>query len=438
MRTSRMAVAALALLLSSLAPGARADEREDQLRQHFSSGMKSVRAGQYAVAAEAFERFLELNPEPDLVLSLENEAGDMALQQMLLAKGDGLQEIARRILRKSEESRRRVAADPAMIQSLVAEVDRVREKDDAQNFESYIDAKQRLVQIGAPAASALIESLVDEQHHKVRARVQVTLVEMRREAVLPLVAALASPRPFMRQCVCFVLGQIADPRATAALKARFDDAKESAEVRDAAGDALRKITKGDPATLPPAAACYYRLAESYHDAAPDIARSPVEQDHMVWYFDTQRSLVLGRPVPGYAYNDHLAEQACYAALRVDSHYAPVLPLLICVTLAQMREVDRALALETQRLVGGEGDAARVDALKSRRDALAKGKALALSGGRGPLYAALQRSMDRGEIPVAQACLETLAEVEDASWLPNDARVPALTEAWGREHYLPLR
>ncbi|GEM_PF-5277788 len=434
MRIARIAAACSLLLLA--APAARADDREEQLRQFFSSGMKSFRSGQYSEAAVAFEKFLELNPEPDLVLSLEAEAGQMALQQMLLARTDGLQEIARRILRKSEESRRRASADPAMIQSLVAEVDRVREKDDAQGFEAYIDAKDRLIRIGAPAAPALIECLIDEPHHKVRARVQVTLVEMRREAVLPLVAALSDSRPFMRQCVCFVLGQIADARATAALKARFDDPKELSEIRDAASSALTKITRADPAGLPPAPVCFFRLAEGYHDAAPDIARSPLETDRTVWYFDAQRSKVMGRAVPGYSYNDHMAEQACYEALRIDPDYAPVLPLLVCVTFTQMREVERALALETQRLVSGEGDASRVDALKARRAALAKGRALALSTGRSPLYAALQRAMDHGEIPVAQACLETLGDLEDSQWLPSNARVPEITGAWGRARYFP--
>ena len=418
MRTARIAVACALLLVAGTV---HADEREDKLREFFNAGMKSFRTGKYPEAAVAFEHFLEMNPEPDLVLSLENQSGEMAIREMLLSKDKGHPEIARRILRKSEESRRKASVDPVLIQSLVAEVDRVRENDDAQNFSNYVDAKDRLIRIGAPAAPALIEALIDEPHHKVRGRVQVTLVEMRREAVLPLVAALADPRLFMRQCVCHLLGQIADPRSLPALKARFDDPKEPAEVHEAAAEALRKIAHADPATLPPAPACYFRLAEGYHDAAPDIARSPVDPDKTVWYFDAQHNQVKGRAVPGYAYNDHLAEQACYEGMRIDPTYAPLLPLLICVTFNQMHEVDLALNLEQQRLVSGESDAARVDALKARRVALAKGKALALAGGRSPVYAALQRAMDHGEIPVAQSCLETLADLEDGSWLPSAAR-----------------
>ncbi len=421
-------------LLCLLASGARADDREAELRQLFETGMKHFRAQEYQDAAVSFERFLEMKPEPDLVLSLEREAGQRAFQQMLMQKG--LKEIAMRLMRVAELRKEEPSANPADIAALIAEVDQVRERDDARNFESYLDAKERLVRIGAPAAPGLIARLTDEKHDKVRARVQITLVEMHGEAVLPLIASLADPRKLMRQNACVLLGQIADRRAIAALKARLEDPAELAEVKSGAEEALRKITGTDPAALPPAPVCYQRLAEGYHNADPGIVRQTSAAERTVWYFDATRNEVAGRGVPGYAYNDHMAEQACYEALRIAPDHAPVLPTLICVILSQMNEVDALLAIATQRLVAGETEASEVEALKARRQALAKGRALALATGKGPLYAALQRALDHGEIPVAVSCCEALQALEDGSWLPATQTAMELTSAWGKAHYLP--
>jgi hypothetical protein len=433
MRHPRVPVIACALLCL-LTPGVRADDREAELRQLFETGMKHFRAQEYPDAAVSFERFLEMKPDPDLVLSLERESGLRAFQQMLMQKG--LKEIAMRLMRVAELRREKVSTDPALIASLIAEVDQVRERDDARNFESYLDAKERLVRIGAPAAPGLIARLTDEKHDKVRSRVQITLVEMRGEAVLPLVASLADPRKLMRQNACVVLGQIGDRRAVAALKARLEDPAELAEVKSAAGEALRKITGAEPDTLPSAPVCYQRLAEGYHNADPGIVRQTSAPEQTVWYFDTARKEVAGRGVPGYTYNDHMAEQACYEALRIAPDYAPVLPTLICVTFSQMNEVDALLAIATQRLVAGEAEASEVEALKDRRQALAKGRALALSTGKGPLYAALQRAMDHGEIPVAVSCCEALQALEDGTWLPPTPLTMELTGAWGKAWYFP--
>lgn len=428
-------VAAAALVVLAVPPAARADEREAEAREHFNTGMRHFRAQEFKEAAVAFEKFLELKPDSDLVLALENEAGLRAFQEMLLQQG-GLKEIALRILKAAEASRRKVSADPSMIASLVSEIEQVRTADSGPNFAAYVDAKERLVRIGAQAAPALIDRLVDETHYKLRAGVHRTLVEMRDEAVLPLLAALADARTLMRQNVCMILGQIGDRRAVAALKARWEDPRELAEVKAAAAESLRKITGQDAAALPRAVACFHRLAEDYHNGNPDIVRSATLAERTVWHFDAAQGRVLGRPVPGYAYPDYLAEQACYAALQVDPQYAPILPTLICVTFAQMGEVETLLAIATERLVAGEGEAAEVEALKARREALAKGRALALASGRGPLHAALRRAMDHGEIPVAMACCDALKEVDDGSWLPRHPRIVPLTEAHARARYFP--
>ena len=71
-----------------------------------------------------------------------------------------------------------------------------------------------------------------------------------------------------------------------------------------------------------------------------------------------------------------------------------------------------------------------------KEALAKGRALALSTGRGPLYAALQRAMDHGEIPVAVSCCEALQALEDGTWLPATPLAMELTGAWGKARYFP--
>ena len=420
--------------LSLPAGAARADERETELRQHFEEGMKLFRDQKYPEASVAFEKFLEMKPEADLVLDLEAKSGLIAFREMLMQKG--LKEIALRILRITEMRRKQADADPALIASLVAEIEQVRESDNAENFTAYWDAKSRMVRIGAQAAPALIERLVDHNHDKVRSRVQLTLVEMRGEAVLPLIAAMADSRKMMRQNACIILGQIGDPRATAVLKARLEDADELAEVKSAADEALRKIAKADPATLPRAVACYHRLAEAYHASDPEVVRRAAGADRTIWYYDTQAQKVAGRSVPAYAYQDYMAEQACYEALKIDANYAPVLPTLIVVTFSQMLEVDTLLGIATQRLVAGEGDAADVEALKTRREALQKGKALALSCGKGPLYAALRRALDTNEIPVAVACCDALKDLDDGSWLPTSERDVALTQAWSKSRYAP--
>jgi hypothetical protein len=442
-----LAVAMGTALLWALPAGAA----EEESREFFLQGVAAYRERDYEKAAVSFERFLEHHPSADLVLALRRQAGSEVLREML--SHEQLDAVVRRIMALSSRGEREALLDPERIAGWVGLLDLGRQTASAGQTEiAYWEARDRLARVGTPAVPMLLDRLVDPKQDTVRARVMLVLEDMGSSAVLPLVEALQSKSPLLRQSAASVLGRAGDRRAVPALKELWAREQDPA-IRQTAWEAIGKIAGMPPEELPPTEELFYHLAVYflrreilsaqeallYDDGGGELAAvwrwSGAEERvvplDLVTYRDTA-----GRERPGYvpafAVNEFLAEEACYDALAARPDYEPAVPLLLCIYLSQAEEV--------RDLLDRMGDQASPQArrlLEARQSALGRAYLFAYVAGARYVYPALRRALDDRDATLALDLMEVLQQVGDGESLPESMETLNRLRAGTLERFFPV-
>jgi HEAT repeat protein len=447
MKRLSIALVALVLTLNAAAPVLRAEDAapgkpsdsllrakssEDEVKGLFREGYDLYRRGHYEEAYQKLEKALERGPSSDLVLYLRNELGVHTLQKMMREAWESndpakqkIGDTAMRLLKLSAPVLERVRKDPQVIQGYI---DALKKSE----FDVVWSAIHHLVNIGPYAIPYLVnkEVLGNEREDDFRTNAIICLVQMRDDAVWPLIEALNSPNPMLRQNAAIVLGHIRDERAIAALKWALENANEAPEVKYRAAESILKITGSKKVEeLKPAKEYYFLLAEKYYYALPTVMRT-FGFDWLQWRWDVEKDVLLMREVPPFALNELMAEEACLDGLAIDPEYAQIWALLGCVQAAQL--VENTLALENadekKKL-----DLMTDDELKKIKDQTAtfeRSKVLANIVGRKHLYKSLDRSLDDGTALVSVCIINSLRGMVKIEELPASGAAAAAQKAEG--------
>ncbi len=446
---TRRATATLLLLLCLGAPRARAEEdpaREQEMVDHFQRGLDHFERQQFEDAARNLERFLEMNPTSELVYRLWRESGDEMLRAMMRSDPT-LSMIVRRLIERAKVYEGETLVDWARIEQLVhqVETDLERSRDGDETTLMFWDAMEKLVRIGEPAVSQLVQHLNDYRRDRVRARVMMVLERMGPPATLPLLEALNSPQKLLRQNVILLLGNIGrggrDRRALGHLLKVYETPDELPEVKDLAAQAIEAIGGQAPGQIPSAKEHLLMLAEDFYynenlSATTRILSDPKGVLSIVWVWraDANHSdggtlvplnlMTYESPdgrqqegfVPSFAYNELMAEEILYDALQCDPGYEPAISLLVADFLAQEQEV--LDLIDTLHAVEGEGREGERAYLASRRKELTKARLFALCAGPRYVHQALRRAMRDRDVGLSQACMEILSQIDTGETLPR--------------------
>ncbi len=397
----------------------RAGSSSDEIKSLFREGYDLYQRGHYEEAYQKLEKALEREPSSDLALYLRNELGIHTLQKMIREAWETedpnkrkLGDTAMRLLKLSAPVLERVRKDPAEIQKYV---EALKQKE----FDVVWGAIHHLVNIGPWAIPYLVNKdiLGNEREDDFRTNAIICLVQMRDDAVWPLIEALASPNRFLRQNAAIVLGHIRDERAVAALKWAVENPNEIPEVKFRAAESVLKITGAKKVEeLKAAKEYYYLLAEKYYYSLPSVIRT-FGFDWIQWRWDEANDVLVMREVPPYALNELMAEEACIDGLSIDAEFAPLWGLLGCVHSAQL--VENTLALEGAEakkkldLMTDE----EMTKIKAQSATFERSKVLENLVGRKHLYRSLDRSLDDGTALVSVCLIHSLRGMVKFDELP---------------------
>jgi len=252
-----------------------------------------------------------------------------------------------------------------------------------------IYARERLLEAGEYATPSLLDVVLRGESIDQRAGAKALLIDLGREAAVPMVAALPHLDPVDQQTVVEILGSIPD-RLSIPFLYDLRATTQSEPVRLATEDAIRRLDSTVNLEVS-IAGLYRQLAEQY--LADRHARSmhafPGEENQIVWQWVKGVGLH-PMPINSAIYNEMMAMQIAERSLELD----PTDPVSLAVWLTAnfAREQSTPDGYEN-RLYGPD-----------RREAMY----YAVASGAGPLQRMLGRSLEDRETVIARRAIEALA------------------------------
>jgi HEAT repeat protein len=255
-------------------------------------GLQKLRA---AVAAdpsneEAFELWQRANTEHGV-----------QVWQMLLSQGGDYEALARTLIDRATLGRAELSRDEAVIADLIV-------KSQSDDFAVRSEANRQLAfEHGEFAVPQLLRILGDIDAAREADLAVLTLLQIGRPAVLPLIEALKSDNEVLRRNAAYTLVEIGDARAAAPLAKLADD--PSLGVRTVARRGLEKFAVPAGAK---AVDLLLRDARAYQAADP-----AGEVAEVVWTWSPEARNVVAHDVPPALFALELAKMRAQDALRID-------------------------------------------------------------------------------------------------------------------------
>lgn len=180
-------------------------------------------------------------------------------------------------------------------------------------------ARARLVAAGEYALPQLLPALLDRTNPARSAAVRQVLVDMGRQAVMPLSVALPLLDPADQALVASILGDIPYTNSLPFLYEVVMNGKTE-QARMAAEQAVGRVI-GALNTALPQAERYTRLAEEYYAGSPSLISFPGEANQPVWIYDPGLGLTF-RSVDSRIFPATMAMRLSELALRNDPKHQP--------------------------------------------------------------------------------------------------------------------
>jgi hypothetical protein len=171
----------------------------------------------------------------------------------------------------------------------------------------------RLLAAGEYAVPALLRQIVEGRDLALEEAATRTLVEMRRQAALPLALCVQSLDPSAQRKVCMILGQLGYPVAIPVLLDLAQAKGTTDDVSEAAMDAVRALGGKDQ----PAHEAYAATAYSFLTADPSLVAFGSEPMQNIWKWTEFGGLAADR-VSTRVYFDVMAMMLSRRALELDA------------------------------------------------------------------------------------------------------------------------
>lgn len=295
-------------------PNSDARRAELAWSEQISDFLHFVRIARFDVATGVGQELIRADIDPrtfaDLVEKSKDGVGRFMETTARAMRVPELEATAGSLLRLYEEGKLRRARDPEQVAEAITLLGgNTRRGQDL--------ARQRLMAAGEYAMPQLLPALTDSKNPALQAQVATLLVEMGRQAIIPLTTALPSLPADQQERVVNALGQI-PYRTSLPFLLDVRDTTTSAEVRRAAERAIASIEGGSSAGVAASAAdLYVRLAENYYDRKSELTSFPGEDHQLLWSFDPGLGLVM-TPIISGVYYDAMAMRMTERALSLRS------------------------------------------------------------------------------------------------------------------------
>lgn len=247
-------------------------------------------------------------------------------------------------------------------------------------------ARERLIEAGEYATPQLLTALLGGGDVKLSSEVRQLLVDMGRQSVMPLCAALPKLQPSDQETVASILGDIGQPQAGPFLH-DLSASTQNQSVRNAAESAIRRSGAGlDP--LRPLPDRYVDLADAYLKGSPSLISFPSDGHQLIWTYDPAAGLYF-QAVDTAVFGPTMAMKLTEAALRKEGTSARAVSTWIAANFT--REIRTPDGYE-HPIYG-----------KDKRD----GQYFAVAAGPDICQSVLGRALDSNETPLARKALAAL-------------------------------
>ncbi|MHC4249415.1 MAG: HEAT repeat domain-containing protein, partial [Planctomycetota bacterium] len=322
--------------------------------------------GSYQKSREKLAEVLALDPKADEAWKYVKMAGDKILIQMMTEVNMGREPRVLYELYRLHESR--LKRRPDHIKRLVDIA-----LDTRQHPRKRWDAMLRLNEVGQFVIPFIVEALGNVRDSEVRMLARVTATKMGSQATLPIIELLRyregeeESSKLVRENAAIILGDLRDKRSIAPLKRVAEDKKEIDVVRRYAIMSLQSITGMGLDDLRSAQDYYYLDADRYLREMPGVADWAREADGVIWQLVDGK--LVDRQVARFAWNELMAEKACYDCMDINPDYTDIYPLFAECTASQIAELWELLDIALERPVGRPFTEEEVTDVKSREAAL---------------------------------------------------------------------
>ncbi len=174
--------------------------------------------------------------------------------------------------------------------------------------------RERLIAAGEYAMPQLLENLTRNQDAALSTEIRKLMVDMGRQSVAPLTAALPAVEPKLQETLAGILGDI---RYKAALPSLYELALSptaGASTKKAASDAIAKIDRAFDAQMD-ASLLFENLGEDYYSQLESLTSFPRENMQLVWDFFPGGGLT-ATPVRSEIFHETMAMRMSERALRL--------------------------------------------------------------------------------------------------------------------------
>jgi HEAT repeat protein len=329
--TSAAVLAVLALWLAApivfaqdaapaTAPAAGEKTPQEKLEQLWENLIHFIKIGQPDAAKSFGQAILDFGAKPGDVynasVAISGSQGELVRGREL----QGMKEICDKLLKLVEEGYKADRSDAERIKEAIELLDGTQR--------AYLRGRARLMTSGEYAVPHLLRKLEDPKiTTNQRDRITLVLPQIGKEAVLPLVAALETKDPQLRQAIAGALGRIEYPHALPRLKEVYDLKDLQNQTRRVVRAALVSCAGGDMNILDkPAAQLCYDLALKFYYRAESLLPDIRTETANVWFWEEELGGLIFKAVPRGIFCDVYAMRYAQLALKHDAKFYPAISL----------------------------------------------------------------------------------------------------------------
>ncbi|MFK7759321.1 MAG: HEAT repeat domain-containing protein [Phycisphaerales bacterium] len=246
--------------------------------------------------------------------------------------------------------------------------------------------RQRLMVAGEYAMPQLLDAYLQKDNLALKAQVQRLLVDMGRQTIAPLVAALPGLDATRQEAVAEVLGLIPYRTSLPVLVDLYKNTSNDG-VRKACGRSISRLGGNPSADV---ASMYALLADSYYNEPSELTSFPGEEYQIVWDYNPGLGLVMS-PVVSEVFHEAMAMRNAEKSLSFNADSPETLALWISANYS--REFD-----------GPDGYVNPLYA-DTRRDA----EYFGVAAGPDITQLVLRRGIDNRDTPLVRSAIDALAQ-----------------------------
>lgn len=291
---------------------------QQDLESNWNDFLHYTAIGRLDLAQGFAQKIIFSDPDPVelLKLSEENVTGYKLLLKMH-ADSPQLGQVSGKILEIIEQGRFILRTDPKII---VREIKRL-----SGTTRGRIAAQKRLTNAGEYAIPYMLDALADSTRTNEFPNITNTLPMIGKDAIRPLVAALATTDITVKAEIIRALGEIGYAQSLGHLQYILEN-DISQQLKDFAARSIKMIDSASAKI--PAAELFYQLGDQYYFHSDSLAPAADFEFANIWFWDKASQKLSRQEVEKDHFNELMAMRSCEWALKADENIGKAIALWI--------------------------------------------------------------------------------------------------------------